>query len=209
VEFSSELQTGIERCDLVIDFSTPASALEAARGAASLKKPILIGTTGCTAEQVEELRSLAVKVPVAVVSNTSVGVFVLRELATEAVRLLGPSFDIEIIEAHHRLKKDAPSGTALSLAEALRAERALEVVTGRSGKTGPRQDGEIGIESLRGGDVVGDHTIFFLGQGERLELTHRVTDRALFARGALRFASLLVSKGPGFYSVADLMRSGH
>lgn len=204
-EFSNAIEEGIVGSDLVIDFSAPVSSLEAARIAACHRKPILIGTTGLVPKQVEEVRGFASKIAIALISNTSMGIATLTQLTAEATRMLGPSFDIEILEAHHRFKKDAPSGTALALAEAVQTERALTATTGRSSKGGARANQEVGIESLRGGDVVGEHTVFFLGEGERIELTHRVSDRGVFARGAFRFASLLATKSIGFYSAAELL----
>jgi 4-hydroxy-tetrahydrodipicolinate reductase len=131
---------------------------------------------------------------------------VLAELAAQAARQLGPDFDVEIVETHHRAKVDAPSGTAVRLADAVREARVgLTAVSGREGNVGPRREGEIGIFAVRGGDVIGDHTIHLLGHGERIELTHRATSRELFARGALRAAQHLQGKPPGRYSMADVI----
>ena len=120
---------------------------------------------------------------------------------------MGPSFDVEIFELHHRGKKDAPSGTALALAAAVQSERPFDVCSGASGQRGIRGKQELGVEALRGGDVAGEHTVFFLGEGERIELTHRVSDRAVFARGALRLVTRLSERAPGFYSIQDLIRN--
>jgi 4-hydroxy-tetrahydrodipicolinate reductase len=135
----------------------------------------------------------------------SLGVQVLAELAAEAVRRLGPEFDVEISEMHHRAKVDAPSGTGLRLAEAVREVRELRPVTGRSGIVGARTRDEIGVLAFRGGDVIGDHTVHLLGPGERLELTHRATNRDLFAQGALRAARWLVKQQPGRYTLRDVL----
>jgi 4-hydroxy-tetrahydrodipicolinate reductase len=137
----------------------------------------------------------------------SLGIQVLSDLVAEAARRLGPGFDIEITEVHHRQKVDAPSGTALRLAEAAKSVRELETVTGREGIVGARRPGELGVFGIRGGDVIGDHTVHLLGLGERLELTHRATSRDLFAHGAIRAARWIVGQRPGRYSLADVLRS--
>jgi 4-hydroxy-tetrahydrodipicolinate reductase len=137
-----------------------------------------------------------------------VGVHILAEIAAYAARLLGPGFDVEIVETHHRAKVDAPSGTATRLAAAVREVRSdLEPVYGREGNVGPRRNEEIGVFAVRGGDVIGDHTVHMLGQGERIELTHRATSRDLFARGALRAARALCGKPPGRYTMADVLKA--
>jgi 4-hydroxy-tetrahydrodipicolinate reductase len=137
----------------------------------------------------------------------SLGIQVLSELARDAARRLGPGFDIEISEMHHRSKVDAPSGTGLRLAEAVQEVRSLRTVTGRSGIVGARTEDEIGVLAFRGGDVIGDHTVHLLGPGERLELTHRATSRDLFAQGALRAARWLVKQPPGRYSLRDVLNT--
>ena len=138
----------------------------------------------------------------------SVGVHVLGALVARAVAMLGPDFDIEIVEAHHRLKVDAPSGTALRVAEIAREARGgAGFVHGREGRPGPRAPAEIGVHAVRGGDVVGDHSVYFLGSGERIELVHRASSRDLFATGALRFARWIAGKPPGRYAMADMFRT--
>jgi 4-hydroxy-tetrahydrodipicolinate reductase len=140
--------------------------------------------------------------------NTSIGVHVLKDLAAAAARALGPGFDVEIVESHHRAKIDAPSGTAVALVAAVKAAReGLREVRGRDGDVGPRKDDEIGVLAVRGGDVIGEHTVMFLGQGERIEITHRATSRDLFARGALRAATFLAGKPAGRYTMADVLGS--
>src|SRR5262249_18352988 len=146
-------------------------------------------------------------VPVLWAPNTSVGVQVLAELVTQAAHKLGLAFDVEIVEAHHRAKVDAPSGTADRLRRAVaEARQGLRPVPGGGGNGGPRRADEIGVLALRGGDVIGDHTVHFLGPGERLELTHRATNRDLFARGALQAARFVTGKPPGRYAMADVLR---
>lgn len=205
LQHTDDLEAGISASDVVIDCSTPETALLAAKCAARHQKPILICTTGIGKTQLAEMRELASRTAIAVIANTSLGVFALSHLATQATTILGPSFDVEIFELHHRGKKDAPSGTALSLAAAVQAARPLELRSGTSSQRGIRGNQELGVEALRGGDVAGEHTVFFLGEGERIELTHRVSDRAVFARGALRLVVRLSERAPGFYSIQDLL----
>jgi len=192
--------------DVVIDFST-ASAVPALLSAAVQQKVAVVsGTTGLDDQAQRALDKAAASVPVMWAPNTSVGVQVLAELVEQAVRRLGSGFDVEIVEIHHRKKVDAPSGTARRLAEAAKAGRSgLTELTAREGIVGPRTDNEVGVMALRGGDVIGDHTVFLFGNGERIELTHRASSRDLFAQGALRAAGLLVGKAPGRYALADVL----
>ena len=169
----------------------------------------VIGTTGLGTHARAAIDFAALKVPVVFSANYSVGINVMLKLLADAARALGPSYDLEIVEAHHRAKQDAPSGTALMLAEALATASDRKLATAaryaRHGDIGPRTPSEIGIQTIRGGDVIGDHTIHLLGQGERLELTHRATNRDLFARGALRAARFLHGKPAGRYTMADVL----
>jgi 4-hydroxy-tetrahydrodipicolinate reductase len=191
--------------DVAIDFSH-ADAIEDVCAAASRHgRPLVIGTTGHSSEQRAAIDRCAATIAVVLSSNYSVGVNALFWLTRKAGELLGPDFDIEIVETHHRLKKDAPSGTALTLSEILQAQRELAPVHGRRGQVGERKSNEIGIHSVRGGDVVGDHTVVFAGAGERLELTHRATNRQTFAAGALRAARWIVGRAPGLYSMQDVL----
>lgn len=206
IRFTSALEDGIRSADLVVDFSTPRTTQAVLETSARLRKPVLIGTTGLSQTHLDLVSTVASVAPILVAPNTSVGVGVLMQLAVTARRTLGPNFDIEIFEAHHRHKKDAPSGTALAIADAIRSADNLDIQLGRAGNPGPRRERELGIESLRGGDIVGEHTVFFLGAGERLEITHRVTDRRVFALGAVRLADSLYRCSPGIYTVADLLR---
>lgn len=212
------LRGGIEEAlrtiDVLIDFSSPGSTAAMARECLRSKTKMLIGTTGLDASAHEAIDALAKSVPVIVAPNTSVGVTVLMQLAQEAARLLGPEFDAEIVEMHHKKKVDAPSGTALALASCVAKAKGLDesaFVHDRSGKVGARPSGEIGIVALRGGDVIGDHTLIMAGPGERIELTHRAHDRSLFALGALRAARWLSAcRTPGLYGMRDVLglRSG-
>jgi 4-hydroxy-tetrahydrodipicolinate reductase len=179
------------------------------RAAAAAGVRIVVGTTGLGPEDKQVLAEAATKTPVVFAPNMSVGVTVLLKLVADAARALGPGYDIEIVEAHHKAKRDAPSGTALRLAEAAAegAGRDLGKVGRyeRHGDIGPRTPDEIGIQTIRGGDVVGDHTVFFLGLGERVEITHKASSRDTFARGAVRAAEWLASKGPGLYDMRDVL----
>lgn len=190
---------------VLIDFSSPAAIAEAAPVAARAGVAVVSGTTGLTDANRAALDEAAARVPVLWEPNMSVGVHVLADLVARAVAALGPSFDVEVVEAHHRLKVDAPSGTAIRLAEVARAARDGRFVHGREGKPGARQSDEIGMHAVRGGDVIGDHTVFFFGDGERIELTHRASSRDLFARGSVRAAGWLAGKPAGRYALAQII----
>jgi 4-hydroxy-tetrahydrodipicolinate reductase len=194
---------------VALDFTNAAAALDHLRAAVKQQSPIVIGSTGFTAAQQTDLDQLAPQTRCVVSSNMSIGVAVLHRLLREAATALGPDFDPEIVEIHHRMKVDAPSGTALSLArtvaEATGRTLATDAVYGREGMLGQRKGNEIGVMALRGGDVVGDHTVIFAGLGERLELTHRAQSRECLARGALRAAVWLVSQPPGRYGMGDVL----
>ena len=194
---------------VVIDFTSPEAAAGHARACADAGAALVIGTTGLGPEAKEALQAAAKKVPVVQSPNMSVGVNVMFKVAAELARVLGPSFDVEIVEAHHRMKKDAPSGTAETLAQrvaaALGRDLEKERRDGRRGDVGARTAGEIGIHTMRGGDVIGDHTVHFLGLGERIEITHRASTRDTFARGAVRAAGRLSEAKPGWHSIESLL----
>lgn len=196
--------------DVVIDFTAPEASVDHAAIAAKYKKPLLIGTTGLSDSQLALIHASSRHAPILVSANTSLGVNVLSALVQKAAKLLGNDYAIEILEAHHSNKVDAPSGTALALGRAAAEGRAINLadhaVYAREGHTGKRKPDDIGFATLRGGDVVGEHTVFFYGQGERLELTHRATDRALFARGAIETAKWLVKQQPGSYRMQDFLK---
>lgn len=200
VEPTSDPVRGMENCDLVLDFSTPAISLEVVRTASELRIPLVLGTTGHTEDQRRELEAFPSKAPLLIAPNTSIGVYALTELTRLAHSILGPDFEVEVFELHHRHKVDAPSGTARLLAASV--EGALE---DRSAG-GARSPGSVGVASLRGGDVPGEHTVYFIGPSERIELTHRVRDRAVFADGALRLGRELLSRPAGHYRVTDILR---
>jgi 4-hydroxy-tetrahydrodipicolinate reductase len=198
----------IANADVVIDFSLP-SAIDPLFDAASRHRvPLVLATTGLSEDQWRSLDALAAEVPLIAAPNYSTGVAVLYHLAEQASRLLR-EYDLEIVEMHHRLRVDAPSGTALGLgaAAARGRQQALRehAVFGREGQVGPRADDEIGIMTLRGGDVIGDHTLIIAGAGERLELTHKATNRGLFAHGALRAARWLTGKAAGRYGMNHVL----
>jgi 4-hydroxy-tetrahydrodipicolinate reductase len=194
--------------DVAIDFSLAPAVDEFIAAAVAQGVGIVSGTTGLEERQVALFQRAAERVPVLWSRNMSVGVQVLAELVEQAVRKLGPAFDVEIVEVHHHHKVDCPSGTALRLADAARLGRPeLEDVVSRAGQVGARRNQELGVFGVRGGDVIGDHTVHFLGMGERIELTHRATGRDVFAHGAVRAASWIAGKAPGYYSIADVVKS--
>lgn len=209
IEATSDAEGAFGVCDVAIDFTSPQATMEHLKLAVRHRKALVVGTTGLDEEQLAELREAAREVPILYARNMSLGINLLAILVEQAARLLGPEYDIEILEMHHRHKVDAPSGTALLLGEAA-AEgrgRALRDVAkeGRSGITGARPAGEIGFASLRGGDVPGDHTVIFATDGERLELGHRASNRDLFARGGVKAALWCAGRQPGLYSMRDVL----
>ncbi len=193
--------------DVVVDFSSPESTMALAQVALQTGASLVCGTTGLGDDVESALVEASHKAAVLWEPNMSFGVHVLVDLVRGAARQLGPDFDAEVCDVHHRSKVDAPSGTAARLVETLREARGVDgsLVYGRKGRSGVRPAGEIAVHALRGGDVVGDHTVHFLGSGERLELTHRATDRDVFARGALRAAAFLVGKPAGRYTMLDVI----
>jgi 4-hydroxy-tetrahydrodipicolinate reductase len=204
VAITDDMAAALLGADVVIDFSLPAALAELTRLAARQKVALVSGTTGL--KDFAPLDEAAAKIPVLWSANMSVGIQVLSELAAEAARRLGSQFEIEITEIHHKKKVDAPSGTAVRIGEAIREVRPLRPVTGRDGIVGARSSDEMGIFALRGGDVIGDHTVHLFGLGERLELTHRATSRDLFAQGAITAARWLAGKPPRRYTLADVLR---
>jgi 4-hydroxy-tetrahydrodipicolinate reductase len=209
IDQGDDLSVLIEKCDTVIDFSFHSSTPAFAELCAAHQKALVIGTTGHTEAEQSKIKNQKSKIPIVWSSNYSTGVNTLFWLTRKAAEILGPSFDLEVIEMHHRLKKDAPSGTAKSLAEILAEVRQqqLEKVArhGRVGMVGERTAAEIGIHSIRGGDVVGDHTVIFANTGERLELTHKASSRDTFANGALRAAQWVINQNPGIYDMQDVL----
>lgn len=209
IEITSDLAEAIAKADVLIDFTRPEGTLAAIAACRAAGKPIVIGTTGFTAEQKAVIAAATQAIGVCQAANFSVGVNVLLKLVEDAARTLGDAYDVEIVEAHHRHKVDAPSGTALALGEAVAAGlgRNLKEVAiyGREGHTGARETQTIGFATVRGGDVIGDHTVMYLGEGERLELTHKASSRLNFAGGAVRAALWLSGKPAGSYSMRDVL----
>jgi len=206
---SHDLHSYLPQSDVVIDFTGPASCLSHLEQVVRTSKAMVIGTTGFSDQELIQLKTLASKVPCVFSPNMSVGINVLVNIVGKIAKSLGESYNIEVIEAHHNKKKDAPSGTALKLAEALADGMEWDLqevgVYARHGITGERQTREIGMQTIRAGDIVGDHTILFGGPGERIEITHRAHTRDTFARGALRAAAWVVNKPAGLYSMADVL----
>jgi 4-hydroxy-tetrahydrodipicolinate reductase len=195
--------------DVWIDFSSPGVAVANASAAAQAGAALVLGTTGLSGQDKDAIASAARKVAIVLAPNMSVGVNVMLRLVADAARTLGSAYDIEIVEAHHRAKRDAPSGTALRLAEAVAEATGRDLGKSaryeRHGDIGPRAADEIGIQTVRGGDVVGDHTVFFLGQGDRIEITHRASSRETFARGAVRAALWLHGRPPGLFDMRAVL----
>lgn len=203
---SPDVASSLLGAEVVIDFSTASAVATLAQLAARQGVAIVSGTTNLDAASQRALDKASETVPVLWAGNMSLGVQVLAEAVEQALRRLGPGYDVEIVELHHRKKIDAPSGTASRLVEAVKKVRpSARELRGRDGEVGARTDAEIGVFGLRGGDVIGDHTVYLLGDGERLELTHRATSRDLFARGALRAAQGMAGKKPGRYVIADVL----
>ncbi|MCH2546434.1 MAG: 4-hydroxy-tetrahydrodipicolinate reductase [Alphaproteobacteria bacterium] len=204
-------QALVAQSDMVIDFTSPASTLALAEQAAATGTPLIIGTTGLANAQFEVLEHFANSAPLLWASNMSVGVTLLNELVREVAKKLDPDFDIEVVEMHHRHKVDAPSGTALSLGRAAAEGRQIDFDAmanlSREGHTGARPIGEIGFATLRGGDVIGDHTVIFAGPGERIELTHKSSSRSIYAYGALRAVRWLKGKPAGLYTMHDVLNA--
>jgi 4-hydroxy-tetrahydrodipicolinate reductase len=209
IDQGDDLAAAVAKCDVVIDFSSHTATTAVAALCAQQKKALVIGTTGHSDTETFEIRAHGKDIPIVMASNFSTGVNTLFWLTRKAAEILGPDFDLEVVEMHHRLKKDAPSGTAKSLAEILADVRKLHLNEaarhGRVGIVGERTQSEIGVHSIRGGDVVGDHTVIFANVGERVELTYKASSRDTFANGALRAAAWVVKQKPGMYDMQDVL----
>ena len=209
IDQGDDIKAAIDSGDVVIDFSFHNATAAIAELCAQRKKALVIGTTGHSESDRKKILAVAAQIPVVWASNFSTGVNTLFWLTRKAAEILGPGFDLEVVEMHHRMKKDAPSGTAATLAEILadvRQQQLSKVLRhGRSGITGERTSTEIGMHSLRGGDVVGDHTVVFATNGERVELTHKASSRDTFANGALRAAQWVVKQKPGLYDMQHVL----
>jgi len=209
IELSGGIESIINKVDLIIDFTSVESTKENLRAASKSGKAMVIGTTGLTKDDLKEVYSFIKSIPCVMASNMSLGVNLLLKVLQDMARVLGDDYDIEIVEAHHRLKKDAPSGTALKMAQVIAdaVNRNLDEVAvyARKGLIGQRTKKEIGIQTVRAGDIVGEHTVLFGGLGERIEITHKASSRDTFARGALKAALWLSGKPAGLYDMQDVL----
>jgi 4-hydroxy-tetrahydrodipicolinate reductase len=209
IDQGDDLAAIVAKCDVVIDFSSHTATAAIAELCGKHGKALVVGTTGHDDTEKSRITHHASRIPMVLSSNYSTGVNTLFWLTRKATEILGPGYDLEVVEMHHRLKKDAPSGTAKSLAEILAGVRQQQLAKvarhGREGIVGERTPEEIGVHSVRGGDVVGDHTVIFATNGERVELTHKASSRDTFANGALRAAEWVVKQKPGLYDMQDVL----
>ena len=209
VKVADDIGAGIRGCDVLIDFTRPEGTLAHLAECGRQGVRMVIGTTGFSEEQRAGIADTAREIAIAMAPNFSVGVNVMLRLLDIAARSLGRGYDVEILEAHHRHKVDAPSGTALRMgevvAQALGRDLRQSAIYGREGVTGERKDDTIGFATVRGGDLVGDHTVMFIGSGERVEVTHRASSRANYATGALRAARFIMDRQNGLYDMADVL----
>jgi 4-hydroxy-tetrahydrodipicolinate reductase len=209
VKISDNLNEAVKGCDVLIDFTTPKVSLKNLELCGLFRKSIVIGSTGFSPEERALAAELAKDIPAVLAPNMSVGVNVCFKVLADIAKILGNDFDVEIVEAHHRLKKDAPSGTAIRMGEVVAGAlgRDYQEVANchREGITGERTMAEIGMQTIRGGDIVGDHTVYFIGMGERIELTHRAHTRDMFSRGSVRAAKWVVDRKPGLYDMQDVL----
>ncbi|HLD29386.1 MAG TPA: 4-hydroxy-tetrahydrodipicolinate reductase [bacterium] len=194
----------ISKCDVLIEFSTPQASLEHLAAARRFGKAVVLGTTGFSDTEKKKIEEASKVVPLVFSPNMSLGVNLLYSLIKRAAQVL-EGYDTEIVEAHHRMKADAPSGTALAILKAVQEVKGGKAVFGREGKPGPRKSSEIGVMAMRAGDIVGEHTVIFAGPGERIELIHRAHSRETFARGAVRAALWLAGRKPGLYGMQDVL----
>jgi 4-hydroxy-tetrahydrodipicolinate reductase len=209
VALTDNLNELVKGCDVLIDFSAPTVSLKNLEVCSLNGKSMVIGSTGFTPEEIALARELARNIPVMLAPNMSVGVNVVFKILKDAAKILGDDFDVEIVEAHHKMKKDSPSGTAIRMgevvAEALGRDYNKVANYHRQGICGERTKEEIGMQTIRGGDIVGDHTVYFIGMGERIEVTHRAHTRDMFSRGAARAAKWVVKQEPGLYDMQDVL----
>jgi 4-hydroxy-tetrahydrodipicolinate reductase len=209
VKLSGDINDVVEKADVLIEFSIPKASLEHLKIASDKGISMVIGTTGFSKEEIMEIKSNTNKIPCVLAPNMSVGVNLLLKVLRDVAQVLGDDYDVEIIEAHHRLKKDAPSGTAIRMAQVVAnaLNRNLEetAVYARKGMIGERKTKEIGIQTIRAGDIVGEHTVLFGGLGERIEITHKASSRDTFARGALKAALWVSKQKPGLYDMQDVL----
>ena len=209
VRIGSDLGAALAQADVLIDFTRPEGTLASVAAARHAKRAVVIGTTGFEAGQLEAIRAAAREIPIVMAPNMSIGVNVMAKLVELASRTLGSDYDAEVFEIHHNKKLDAPSGTALMLGAVAAKARGgsidKDAVHDRHGQTGERRSGSVGFSVARGGDVVGDHTVYFAGTGERIEITHRSSSRSTYAQGAMRAAKFAVGRAPGLYGMDDVL----
>lgn len=209
VKITDDIKTIAGSSDVIIDFSSPSATIEGLKSISGNPVPVVIGTTGFSKDEIEYIRLYAQNTPVVFAPNMSVGVNLLLKVLADIAKVTGEDYDVEIVEAHHRLKKDAPSGTAMKMAQVLAAAlgRNLDedAVYARHGLIGERTRKEIGIQTIRAGDIVGEHTVYFGGLGERIEITHKASSRDTFARGALKAAQWVYKQTPGLYDMQDVL----
>jgi len=209
VELSDDITAVKEKTDVIIEFTNPEASIEHIKTASQKGIAMVIGTTGFNIEHISEINTCSSKIPCVLAPNMSVGVNLLLKVLKDIAKILGDDYDIEIVEAHHRLKKDAPSGTAMKIAqviaEALNRNLEDTAIYTRKGLIGERTKKEIGIQTIRAGDIVGEHTVLFGGLGERIEITHKASSRDTFARGALKAALWVHGKQPGLYDMQDVL----
>jgi len=207
---SDNLEETIQKADQVVEFTNPQVSIKHLEIASKYKKVMIVGTTGFSSEEIKKIKNLASDIPFLLSPNMSLGVNLLFKLAAEIATVLGDDYDIEIMEAHHRFKKDAPSGTAKKLAQEIARAKNINLdevtIYGREGMTGERKRGEIGIHSIRSGDITGEHTIMFTTLGERLELTHKAHSRDTFAYGTIQAIKFMEGKPAGFYEMKDVLK---
>jgi 4-hydroxy-tetrahydrodipicolinate reductase len=209
VNITQDLASAVKGCDAIIDFTTPMASLSNLSVARNEKIPIVIGTTGITDEEHKVIESSAKVIPVLFSSNMSIGVNLLFNLAPMAAASLGKDYDIEIVEAHHNKKKDAPSGTARTILERIAEAKGLRAddiaVYGRKGDVGQRTQNEIGVHAVRAGSIIGEHTVIFAGENETIEIKHKASSRDVFAKGALMAARYIADKSPGLYNMGNVI----
>ncbi|MDW7976628.1 MAG: 4-hydroxy-tetrahydrodipicolinate reductase [Leptospiraceae bacterium] len=208
VYVTSSPEPGIQNTEVIIDFSNPENTIKLLPLCEKYQKAMVIGTTGFQKEQLEVIQESSKKIPILLSPNMSLGVNLLFHLVELTAKVLKKQFEVEIMEIHHSKKKDSPSGTAVKLKDIILQEHGWDeskTIYGRKGMIGERPSDEVGIHALRGGDVVGEHTVFFFGEGERIEITHRATSRVIFAKGALFAAKWIYQKPPGFYTMKDAL----
>ena len=212
VDMGEDMAAGLAKAQVYVDFTTPESTRKAAQAALAKKTAAVVGTTGLGSDDVRAIDELAKVAPVVVAANFSLGVNLVLGLVKQAANILGPDWDAEVVETHHKAKRDAPSGTALAIARAIAAGHGVDYDAVkrhvRDGDIGPRPRGEIGVSTVRGGDVIGEHVAYFFGAAERIAIAHRATSRSIFAVGALRAAGWVVGKPPGRYDMLDVLGFG-